>query len=464
MRLLVLPGTRSDGIRVSDVLAALSFALDLADGQPAGHSLRTTLIGMELADRLELSLQERTDLYYALMLKDVGCSSTSARVFEVFGGDDRLAQSRLLRFDWNGWLRAVRFHFAYAGPSQPLPSRIGHALRLVRDGSRLAGELVEARARRGEEIVHQLGFGPAVARAVGAVDERWDGGGRPQGLSGSGIPLLARVITAAQSAEVYATVDGAHHAAEQLRKQRGRRLDPTVVDAARGIETDLVRWRALDEAGLREEARACEPGDASLLAGPGTLDRIAAGFADVVDAKSPYTAQHSSRVCEFALAIADRLGFDAGAMAELNRAALLHDVGKLSVPNSILDKPGPLDAEEWEAIKLHPYYTQRILEHIEGFERMAAIASLHHERLDGRGYYHGYTAERIPLEAQVIATADIYDALTTARPYRPPLPDDVALKLMEQDRCTGLLPECLDALIDTVDRRHTGTMQERRAA
>src|SRR4029079_7539114 len=118
-----------------------------------------------------------------------------------------------------------------------------------------------------------------------------------------------------------------------------------------------------------------------LLTGAGTLDRIATAFADVVDAKSPYTAEHSSRVCEFTLAIAERLGFGSEALAELNRAALLHDIGKLSVPQSILDKPGPLDAQEWEAIKLHPYYTQRILEHIEGFERIAMIAALHHERL-----------------------------------------------------------------------------------
>jgi HD-GYP domain-containing protein (c-di-GMP phosphodiesterase class II) len=214
-----------------------------------------------------------------------------------------------------------------------------------------------------------------------------------------------------------------------------------------------VRWSALDDASLRREVREVEPGDAALLAGPGTLDRIAAGFADVVDAKSPYTAQHSSRVCEFALAVADGLGFDAQARDELNRAALLHDIGKLSVPNSILDKPGPLDAEEWEVVRLHPYYTQRILEHIGGFERIAIVAALHHERLDGRGYFHGLSGPQIPLASQVIATADIFDALTTARPYRPALPEEVAIKLMEQDRGTGLLPECLDALIESLESR-----------
>ncbi len=202
----------------------------------------------------------------------------------------------------------------------------------------------------------------------------------------------------------------------------------------------------------------------ALLAGPGTLDCIAAGFADVVDAKSPYTAQHSSRVCQYALAIAERIGFGKPQLAELNRAALLHDIGKLSVPNSILDKPAPLDAEEWEVVRLHPYYTQRILEHIRGFERLAIVAALHHERLDGRGYFHGLSGEQLPVPSQVIATADIYDALTTARPYRPALPEEVALKLMEQDRNTGLLPDCLDALIASVESGHVAVEAEERAA
>jgi HD-GYP domain-containing protein (c-di-GMP phosphodiesterase class II) len=218
-----------------------------------------------------------------------------------------------------------------------------------------------------------------------------------------------------------------------------------------GIEPLLARWCGLEPDSLRVETRECEPGEAALLAGPGTLDCIARGFADVVDAKSPYTAQHSSRVCDMALRIGRRLGFDEQELAELRRAALLHDIGKLSVPNSILDKPGPLTAEEWEAVRLHPYYTQRILEHIRGFERLAFVAASHHERLDGRGYFNGLRGDQIPLHSQVIATADIHDALTAERPYRPALPEAVALRLMEQDRGNGLREDCLDALIEVLE-------------
>ena len=435
-------------VRVSDVFAALSFALDLAEGHRTGHSLRTCLIGLELAERLGLPLQDCRDLYYGLMLKDVGCSSTSARVYELYGGDDRVMQRRLMVAEWGHTLDALKFHFSSAAPGSPWWERAKRVASITREGHRMASELVETRSHRGAEIVRRLGFHARVADAVSAIDERWDGSGGPRGARGGEIPLLARIISLARVLEVFAATRRPAHALAFAQSRRGRWFDPTLVLACRGLEPVLMRWSGLDEVGLRDAVRAREPGDAALLAGPGTLDRIAQGFAEVVDAKSPFTAQHSSRVSELALAIAHRLGFAAADCAELKRAALLHDIGKLSVPNSVLDKPGPLDPQEWEQVRLHPYYTQRILEHIAGFERLATVAALHHERLDGRGYYHGYPAELIPLASQVIATADVYDALTAARPYRHALPEDVALELMAKDRGTGLRDDCLDALLE----------------
>src|SRR5262249_8226382 len=156
--------------------------------------------------------------------------------------------------------------FAYTAPSQSWPDRLQRALRLVRDGSRLAGEMVETRARRGEEIVRQLGFNDRIARAVRAVGERWGGAGRPRGPTGQGIPALSRLIAVAQFVEVHAMVSGAHRAADAARRHRGRWLDPQFVDAARDMEQQLVRWCTLDEAALRREVREIEPGEAALLA------------------------------------------------------------------------------------------------------------------------------------------------------------------------------------------------------
>src|SRR5258706_16377350 len=117
-------------------------------------------------------------------------------------------------------------------------------------------------------------------------------------------------------------------------------------------------------------------------------------------------------------------GFADEQQRSVRHAGLLHELGKLSVSNSILDKPGPLSAEEWEAVRKHPYYTLLILNHIEGFEALAKIAAAHHERLDGRGYFLGLRDEQIALEARILATADVFDALTASRPYRPALPEE----------------------------------------
>ena len=424
----------------------MSFALDLTEGQPMGHALRSCLIGLRLGEALGLGLEDRRDLYYALLLKDTGCSSNSARVFELFGGDERAAKLDLKRVDWADYLKAARFALTHAAPGASWLERAKRIASLAGGGNKLAAELVATRCERGADIVRRLGFGPRVAGAVRSLDEHWDGLGQPRGLRGHEIPLLARVLCLAQSMEVFLSVDGPRGALDMVRSRRGRWFDPALADAALGLERELASWRYLDERQLNEAVRDREPGDAALLAGPGALDRLALGFAEVVDAKSPFTAQHSYRMSEIALRVAVRLGHSEADLATLRRAALLHDIGKLSVPNSILDKPGPLTTDEWNAVKLHPYYTLRILLHVRGFKQIAHVAASHHERLDGKGYFRGLAGTQIPMDAQILMTADIYDALTTARPYRPALPEDTALRVMEKDRGTGLCAECLDAL------------------
>jgi HD-GYP domain-containing protein (c-di-GMP phosphodiesterase class II) len=441
----------TEAVRVSDVLGALSFALDLTEGQPMGHSLRTGLIGMELSERLGLPLQDARDIYYAILLKDVGCSSNSARLFELFGGDERPAQHALRLVDWSGYFKAVRFSFAYAAPGASWFQRARRITDLARRGPQVASELVRVRADRGADVVRRLGFGAHVAEAVHALDEHWDGSGHPLGRAGSEIPILARIISLAQVLEVFAMVDGPRAALRVAQERRRSWFDPVLVAACEGLDPLLTEWCALDERGLRAAVAEREPGGASLLAGRGTLDRIAYGFAEIVDAKSSFTASHSVRVTELALRIGARLGQDTGELAALKRAALLHDIGKLSVPNSILDKPAPLDADEWETVRLHPYYPQRILEHIAGLEDLAFVAASHHERLDGRGYFRGLRGQQLPTGARILAVADIYDALSSPRPYRPALPEDVVMRLMEHDREIGLAGECLDALVEIVE-------------
>jgi HD-GYP domain-containing protein (c-di-GMP phosphodiesterase class II) len=445
-----------ESVRLSDVLSALSFALDLTEGQPMGHALRTSLISMELGSRLGLPLSQRRDLYYAALLKDVGCSSNASQVFSLFGGDERQTKGARMRVDWSNYFRAAFFAMAHAAPGSTWYERAARIATLARGGSRLAARLVEVRCERGAEVVDQLGLGPGAAQAVRALDEHWDGRGHPRGLRGEEIPLVARVLTLAQTLEVFSVREDVASAMALVERRAGRWFDPLVASACAGIEPMLEQWRGLSTRDLQALVIDAEPGGAAVLVGPRALDRIALVFAEVVDAKSPFTGEHSHRTTQVAVSVAHQLGWSDPDIGELRRAGLLHDLGKLTVPNSILDKPSPLTAAEWEVMRMHSYYTERILEHIRGFEWLAFAAASHHERLDGSGYCRGLRGTQVPEYSRVLAVADVFDALSTRRPYRPALAPEQVLEIMERDRDAGLCPRALDALVAALGEDEAG--------
>ena len=189
-----------------------------------------------------------------------------------------------------------------------------------------------------------------------------------------------------------------------------------------------------------------EPQPKVMKKGETTLDAICVAFANIVDAKSPFTVNHSNGVANAAVAIARVLRLKRERILFIRHAALLHDLGKLSVPNTILEKPGKPTDEEWEVLRLHPFYTWKILAGIPGFHEMSEIAASHHEKLNGKGYFRGLTAEQLPLEARILVVADIFDALSAKRPYRDSLPLETVFGIMRKDVPHALDADCVDAL------------------
>lgn len=449
-------------VPLTDVLAALSFALDLTEGRPMGHSLRTNLIAMELAARLDLPMQVRRDTYYAALLKDAGCSSNAAAVFEFFGGDDIAAKRARMKRDWTRDVQAALYAFEVSSPDSSWFDRARRAAELARMGPRAAVKLVQVRCDRGAEIVTQLGLGFGVSEGVRALEEHWDGNGHPRGLRGEEIPIVSRLLGLAQVLEVFTAESGAWSALALVTRRSGKWFDPRVVAACRGMEPLLTRWSTMSTRELRAEVALAEPGQASLLAGTATLQRVAHVFAGIVDAKSHFTGAHSHRVASLAVSVANTLGWSPERIEETRSAALLHDLGKLSVPNSILDKPGRLDAGEWEIMRMHALYTERILEHVAGFEWLAFASAAHHERVDGTGYCRGIEGDMIPDLSRVLALADVYDALSTARPYRGALAPEEVWAIMDRGGARGFDAECYEAL-RSVTRRDHGREDERAA-
>ena len=451
LRLNVSAGGEPDTtLRLSEVVSAMTYALDITEGQPEGHALRTCMVGMRVGEALGLDTQALSDLYYALLLKDLGCSSNSAKIRYLFGANDFRVKRAFKKVDLDHLSQGTRFVLGNAGTAAPLTRRLKHVIdvSLGRGGGH-AG-LTQVRCERGADIAKQMGFSDTTAEAIRALDEHWDGNGHPYGVSGEDIPLLGRVLCLAQTVEVFFREDGVDAACHAVAARNGTWFDPNVAAAfARVAETEGF-WESLGEAGLEKKVTALEPQDKRLQTNDEQLDRVAEAFGRVIDAKSPWTYRHSERVRQFALGAASQLtegaALSPGNMRRLSRAALLHDIGKLGVSNTVLDKPGKLTDDEFASIRAHPAYSEQILMRVGPFRDLAAIAGGHHERMDGRGYHRAMPASTLEFEVRLLAVADQFEALTAARPYRDGMTPEAAVELIGRDKGDGVDPVALAAL------------------
>ena len=384
-----------EAISLSEVISALSYALELTEGSVRGHAQRSCMVGMRIGRKIGLGAAEMDSLYYALLLKDVAGNN--------FEGLD-MAQAAL-------------------------------------------------RCSRGASIMRKLGMDELAAEAVRCAEERWDGGGIPDRLRGEEIPLLARICAVARYLDIVASGGGVQRAMYALAERSGTWFDPALVCVAESLDARGALWANCfwddDQDEMQRVVAELDPGRRAYLEAA-EIDRVCEAFADVVDAKSHFTFSHSMGVADAARGIAERVGLRADRVQLVRRAALLHDIGKLSVSNRILDKVGGLNAQEWRAVRRHPGYTQRILEHVGPFREIAVIAGQHHEKLDGTGYPNRMMGRDLSLEARIVAVADIYGALSEDRPYRAGLEFEQIVPIMKELAPKKLDRDCVEALVDVV--------------
>lgn len=438
----------SDGYRLhlSEVISALSYALDITEGQPKGHSARTCMLGMRLAQEIGLPMRERSALFYTLLLKDLGCSSTAPKVCYLFGTDERIIKRDLKMIDWTRLWDSTTYIARHVAPGGSFLSRVARFLAVAKDGQRGAKELIGLRCDRGASIARQLQLPEETAPAIRALDEHWDGRGYPQELKGEQIPLLGRILCIAQTVEVFWKGHGLDAALDMARQRKGTWFDRQLVEAFESIRNDAGFWHQMAAHDPAGQVCAFEPQDLTLPADGNRLDRIAEAFGQVIDAKSPWTHCHSAGVAEVSVGIGEVLGFAQPRLRNLRRAALLHDIGKLGVSNLILDKPGKLDADEMTKMRRHPEYTYQILRRVRGFGALTELAASHHERLDGNGYHRGRDATQLTLDMRVLAVADMYEALAARRPYRQDLSGDQVMDILTRQSGAGICPQVFDAL------------------
>ncbi|NDW03753.1 HD-GYP domain-containing protein [Jiella pacifica] len=445
-------------LRLAEILAALSKALDLTEGQPPGHCIRCCYIGIHIARTIGLDAVRTGELYYTLLLKDLGCSSNAARICELYLTDDIGFKKSFKEID-DSLAHVLRFVLQQTGLKAGLAERFRALSNIVRNGGAIAQELIETRCRRGAAIARKLRFGEPVADGIRSLDEHFDGGGRPQGLTGEAIPLYSRVALLAQVADVFFRVGGIAAALAEVKARSGSWFDPALVAAFESLAADQAFVARLGEDDLSETVLSLEPAQARRAVDEDYLDDIAEAFAEVVDSKSPYTSGHSERVALFTDMIAEAMGHPPEHRRRLKRAALLHDIGKLGISNAILDKPGRLSEAEFAEIRRHPVYSEEILSKIGAFCELALIGGRHHERLDGTGYPLGLSGDDIGLDTRIVTVADIFDALTADRPYRPAMPLSKALAILDEGTGTIVDGACVAAL-----RRALARLDEERSA
>ncbi len=438
--------TYRETFRFSEVLSALSFALDVVEGQPEGHVVRSCYIGMTIGERLGLSEQQRSALFYALLLKDAGCSSNASRVTTLFDADDLEAKRAMKTVDWSRLSPAALYVARVVSPDGSLWTKARRFFAVGLESQKSARQLVRIRCERGAEITRLMGFPEETAQAIRNLDEHWDGAGHPDGLKQDEIPLLARICGLAQTLEVFYSAHGPARAEEIARSRSKKWFDPELVEVFLAEARAGRIWANLGSPDLTRALSSMEPAERTLIATPERLDLVARAFAEIIDAKSPFTYQHSEGVARAAVAMSEYMGFDRDALRDQMRAALLHDIGKLGVSNRILDKPDRLTEAEFTELKKHTRLTHDILSRVAPFHDIVEVASNHHEKLDGSGYHRGLTAESLDLSTRILTVADMYDALSQDRPYRAGMPKDQALNILKEQSGTKLCPRSVEAL------------------
>jgi HD-GYP domain-containing protein (c-di-GMP phosphodiesterase class II) len=447
-------------LRAAELIGALSLATDLGVGEPLEHGLRTTVIGVRLAESLGLEEADRRAVYYVALLRYAGCTAESHLDAALFGDEIavRAAMAPALFGSRAELLLAVARAVHAGEPARWRAVAIARALAQLRSTFRkgAAGhcEVTQAHALR-------LGLGTEIQAALGDVFERWDGNGWPAGRRGEQVPLPVRLMQVAEDADLQHGLGGLEQAVSVVRKRTGAAFDPAVADAFCRAAPELLD--GLDGAAVWESAMAAEPGEPWLLEGELVDDGLRV-FGDFADLTIPYTLGHSAAVAELASAAGKHVGLDAETCVTLRRAGLVHNVGRVAVTASIWNKPGPLSPDERERVRLYPYYTERVLQRPELLRSLGEIASRQQERLDGSGYPRGATATDLSPGDRILAAANAYQAMVEPRPHRPAHPRTRAAELLRDEVRAGRLDPTAVAAVLAAAGQEPGRLSPPRPA
>jgi HD-GYP domain-containing protein (c-di-GMP phosphodiesterase class II)/DNA-binding CsgD family transcriptional regulator len=433
--LVAHPGAQ--GLRLAELMVALSMATDLAMGQPVEYAMATCMAAMRLGEAAGLAPDELRDAYYGSLLRYVGCNADAAWLASMAGDEIemRRAVAQVDAADDAGALRALlqTIRAASAGAS-PL-AQLRAMVRAVLQVPQLRASFFPGHCEVASRLAQRMGFAPSFVAMIGQLYARWDGKGVPP-LKGEAIAPAMQVVSLAQDAVIFLRAGGIDAVRRMLSGRSGKAHSPHLCallerkagEILEGLEGE-PRW---------EDVLALEPRPQRVL-DEAQLDAACEAMADYVDLKSPWHLGHSRRVAELAAAAGARLSLPGDEVALLRRAGWLHDIGRCGVSAAIGNSALPMSGRQWEQMRLHPYYTERILARPAQLAKIGTLAAAHHERADGSGYSKGLRPPLLDATALVLIAAHRYCSLREERAHRGARSDVEAAQTMMNEVHEGQL-------------------------
>ena len=379
--------TENIEVKLSQLLNSLSYALDIAENRYYGHSRRTAYIAYNIGEEMGLKHQDLMDIYYAALIHDIGMAG-------------HLSNYSVMDIHYKENLLKEHCSFGY-------------------------------------KILKNLPLKPEISEYILYHHEEWDGSG-PFGLKGDETPLASQIIHLADYFELF-FVRKTNFGTDTyeidvfnkwLKRHKNTMFNENICHGILNLMKKEKFWLDLQSKNINSVLNLIEPKEDIVLDIHG-LHSISEAFSLLIDAKSKFTYEHSKGVSNYTSSFAQYLGYDEIMVEKLTIAANLHDIGKFIVPLEILEKPKKLNSMEFLTMKSHVYYTKLILKQIEGLEDIAEWAGNHHEKLNGKGYPERLDENSLTKEDQIIAFADIYQALIEDRPYRKGMAPKKAIDIMK---------------------------------
>jgi HD-GYP domain-containing protein (c-di-GMP phosphodiesterase class II) len=432
----------NSGIRLSDLLVSLSLATDLGFGQPPEHMVRSARIGMRLGERLGLDAKDLATLYDVGILTYVGCPVYGNESAVLFG-DDIDFRAHAIETDLAGF-PAMVFMLRRAGHGTSAFNRARQAAAFMASGGRQVVQQMADHCSAAGALAARLGLNQDVQVGIEQAYARWDGRGFPDHLSGTAVSLAARISHVAEACEVFQRTVGIEGVIDVVRARSGTHFDPEIAELVYTDPESLFEDLDFDTV---DELLGAEPVERGQLTDD-ELDRALEAIGDFCDLRCPFFAGHARATADLVRGAAESVQMPMTDIRMVYRAALVHDVGRFGVPGSVWGKPRPLTTNEWERVRLHAYYVERIFNRPEPLRRIGLLASTHHERMDASGYHRAVGGTMLSSGARILAVADAYSAMVQPRPYREPLSEAEVVRQLQAEAADGHLdPIATDAVL-----------------